>query len=101
VPPCRGVAGWRAPVCPEAGGGGGFGGARLGRLRSRGRRCEVETELCACPCLEVYRGPGQTWADALGVARSRPDINRPYRRASTVRVSGHQSAALHVAPEVV
>jgi hypothetical protein len=38
VPPCRGAIGWRAPMCPEAGGGGGFGGARLGRLRSRGRR---------------------------------------------------------------
>ena len=70
MPLCRGVTGWRAPVCPEAGGG---GGARLGRLRSRGRRCEVETELCAW--LVVYRGPGQPWA-----VRS---------RASTVRLSGH------------
>jgi hypothetical protein len=62
---------------------GGWGRRRVRRraaralAKQRGRRCEVETELCAC--LEVYRGPGQPWADALGVGRSQPDTNRPYR----------------------
>jgi hypothetical protein len=82
---------------------GGWGRRRVRRraaralAKQRGRRCEVETELCAC--LEVYRGPGQPWADALGVGRSQPDTNRPYRRASTVRVSGRVACCARSGPQ--
>ena len=66
-----GVADWRAPVWTEAGGGGGFGGARNGR----GRRCEAES-------FALRYGAGRACHTALDVGRSQIIIEYVWRARS-------------------
>ena len=66
-----GVADWRAPVRTEAGGGGGFGGARNGR----GRRCEAES-------FALRYGAGRACHTALDVGRSQIIIEYVWRARS-------------------